>query len=462
MASLYKKPITITDPKTGHRVKAKSKKWWGRYCDENGLDRRVPLACDKTAALAMLNEIVRKVEYRLAGLENPIEEHAKRPLAAHLDDFREFLEGKGNTYKHARQTANRVKKLLTGCGFKLLPDISPSAVVDWLKRERAAGQLGIRSSNYYLAATKAFINWMVKDGRSDRNRLAYLDNMNARVDVRRERRCLTKEELSLLLQAARAGKPIRRISGKDREMVYFLALNTGLRCSELTSLTPESFTLVGDSPSVTVDASYSKRRRQDIQPLPQACVPAIAAWLKEKPGRKRIWPALLANFSAKMLRKDLARARAAWVGEANTHEEEQTREASHFLTYRDARGRVFDFHALRHWYISNLALIGLHPKVAQSLARHSTITLTMDFYTHLELFDVAGSVNNLPHTSLGDIAETPALQATGTDGTGRSEVTTVVPRGANNGAILPASASYQLHQVAPKDGITRNNQTPQL
>jgi site-specific recombinase XerD len=416
MASLYKKPVILSDPKAGQRVKAKSKKWWGRYRDENGIDRRVPLACDKTAALAMLNEIVRKVELRVAGLEDPFDKHRKRPLTEHLDDFRHFLEAKGNTHKHARQTANRVKKLVTGCGFKLVGDVSASAVVDWLKRERSAGRLGIRSSNYYLACVKAFLNWMVKDDRMDRNRLAYLENMNARVDVRRQRRCLSRDELVLLLQAARTGKPFRRISGKDREMLYFLALNTGLRCSELASLAPESFSLVGDPPSVTVDASYSKRRRQDIQPLPQACIPTIAGWLKEKPARTRIWPALLANFSAKMLRKDLARAHAAWISEAKTTEEKEARETSYFLKYRDARGRVFDFHALRHWYISNLALIGLHPKVAQSLARHSTITLTMDFYTHLELFDVAGSVNGLPHTSLSHAAETSALRATGTDG----------------------------------------------
>ena len=31
MANLYRKPIIITDPKTGERVKAKAKKWWGRY-----------------------------------------------------------------------------------------------------------------------------------------------------------------------------------------------------------------------------------------------------------------------------------------------------------------------------------------------------------------------------------------------------------------------------------------------
>ena len=46
-----------------------------------------------------------------------------------------------------------------------------------------------------------------------------------------------------------------------------------------------------------------------------------------------------------------------------------------------------DFHALRHTFVSNLA----NSKMAQPLARHSTITLTMDRYTHsLEIGQLAG------------------------------------------------------------------------
>ena len=50
MANLYKKPVIRTDRKTGKRIKAKSKKWWGRYRDASGVERRVPLASDKAAA----------------------------------------------------------------------------------------------------------------------------------------------------------------------------------------------------------------------------------------------------------------------------------------------------------------------------------------------------------------------------------------------------------------------------
>src|SRR5262245_17373086 len=112
MASLYKKPVFVTDPKTGKKTKAKSKKWWGRFRDENGLERRVPLAIDKIAAQAMLNELVKRAERRASGVIDRFDEHRRTPLVDHLADFRQYLEGKGNTKKHARQTCKRVQAII--------------------------------------------------------------------------------------------------------------------------------------------------------------------------------------------------------------------------------------------------------------------------------------------------------------------------------------------------------------
>ena len=53
------------------------------------------------------------------------------------------------------------------------------------------------------------------------------------------------------------------------------------------------------------------------------------------------------------------------------------------ITYRDDSGRVVDFHALKHTFISNLERHGVHPKTAQNLARHGSISLTMDCYSHM-------------------------------------------------------------------------------
>ena len=68
MANLYKKTMKRLNPKTGKTVKTKSKKWWGRYRDAIGRERRVPLSTDKMAAQTMLNELLRKVEREKSGL----------------------------------------------------------------------------------------------------------------------------------------------------------------------------------------------------------------------------------------------------------------------------------------------------------------------------------------------------------------------------------------------------------
>jgi integrase len=199
-------------------------------------------------------------------------------------------------------------------------------------------------------------------------------------------------------------------------MLYILAAGSGLRCSELASLTPQSFHLDGDSPCVVLEAAYSKRRRRDIQPLPREVAAVLAEWLVDKPAGEVLWPGAWVHHAAKMVRADLARARSAWIRAVASAKERKEREDSKVLAYLDEHGRVFDFHSLRHQYISNLASAGVHPKIAQTLARHSTITLTLDRYTHMGLVDLAASVNSLP-CFVPEVpeAEKRAMRATGTD-----------------------------------------------
>lgn len=459
MASLYKKTINVTDPKTGKKAKSKSRKWWGRYRDENGTDRRVPLASDKMAAQTLLNELVRKVELKTAGLEDSFDQHRKRPLLDHLADFHRFLEGRGNTKKHARQTCNRARAMIMGCQFERLKDVSPSAVVEWLKNERAANRIKIKSSNYYLGCIKSFLAWMVQDSRSDRNPLEHLTAMNAKTEGGRQRRCLSEGELPLFLAAAGDGKPIRNLIGKDRGMLYILGFNSGLRCSELASLTPESFSLAGDSPCVTVEAAYSKRRRKDVQPLSHEIANILAQWLNEKPARLKLWPGDWKNHAAKMVRSDLAIARETWIRHGGSPQEQRDREGSSFLAFRDEADRVFDFHAIRHQYTSNLAAVGVHPKTAQTLARHSTIALTMDLYTHLGLQDLTSSVNALPAIfRTADQRESSILKPKGTKHGASQRVATVVPSGAEQGAI--PTASNTLHFAPDCTARTETSRRP--
>ena len=231
---------------------------------------------------------------------------------------------------------------------------------------------------------------------------------------------------------AESGDVFRGVNGPDRAMLYAVAAYTGLRAAELASLGPSSLALKGDPPTIDLEAAYSKRRRRDVQPLPQWLADRLTEWLAGKAARKpvklrihadasktadvRLWPKTgWYRKAAKMLRADLQRAREAWISEAQTEGERKARESSSVLAAVDEAGRVFDFHALRHQFISALAAAGVHPKTAQQLARHSTITLTMNRYTHLAVADVAGVLDRLLEPrAIGEGSQ--EARATGTDG----------------------------------------------
>jgi integrase len=71
-------------------------------------------------------------------------------------------------------------------------------------------------------------------------------------------------------------------------MLYFVAAYTGLRASELASLSPSSFDLTATPPTLTVKAGYSKHKRKDVLPLHPELVRQLATWLKGRDGL--LWP----------------------------------------------------------------------------------------------------------------------------------------------------------------------------
>jgi len=66
------------------------------------------------------------------------------------------------------------------------------------------------------------------------------------------------------------------------------------------------------------------------------------------------------------------------------------------IEYRDALGRVGDFHALRYTFNTNLQVTGAMPRVSMELMRHSDLRLTMKTYLDATLLLAAAAVNALP------------------------------------------------------------------
>jgi len=84
------------------------------------------------------------------------------------------------------------------------------------------------------------------------------------------------------------------------------------------------------------------------------------------------------------------------------------------ISYVDNARRYTDFHSLRHSTGSLLAAAGVHPKVIQSIMRHSDINLTMSQYTHIFRGQESKAVEGLPDLSLPSREKQKAV-ATGTD-----------------------------------------------
>jgi integrase/recombinase XerD len=404
MASLYKKPVMVTDPATGEKVKGSSRKWWGQFKDARGRLKRVPLAIDKQAAQAMLNQIVKRVEREKAGLIDPTEEQRKRPLAEHVREFESYLHNKGVTPKQAAETMSKLKKMVAARKWKMIGDISASGALKFLGQLRRDG-LSAQTYNNYLIAAKHFSRWLVRDHRNHVNPLAHLSRINVSTDRRHDRRALSEEEFARLVEAARNGKRVESIAGPDRAMMYILAAWTGFRKGEIGSLTLRSLRLDDDPPTATVAACYSKRRREDVQVLHLEVVRQLKASLATKgrlahdqplfPVSGRV-PGGTQRKTSKMIERDLKAARDKWLEEAKTDDERQRRLKSDFLCHVNYDGLYADFHSLRHWFITGLARAGVSPKMAQTLARHSDIRLTMGVYTHVELSDRTAAIELLP------------------------------------------------------------------
>jgi integrase len=204
-------------------------------------------------------------------------------------------------------------------------------------------------------------------------------------------------------------------------MLYILAAWTGFRKGELGSLTPRSLRLDDDPPTATVEACYSKHRRRDRQILHPEVVRLLNEWLAGKPLKPETLlfpisgrvPGGKERKTFKMIVRDLTSARAQWIDEAKKDPaEKKCREESDFLAHKNHAGLFADFHSLRHYFITSLERAGLSPKMAQTLARHSDIRLTLGVYTHVGLHDQTAAIAALPGPPAASTAkanQTPRL-----------------------------------------------------
>jgi len=426
-----------------HRRGGKTKNWYVEVSLGDARHPRLPAFRDKAASeefarmveqLAELRsrrarpdaELSKRVEglppkmrVRLVNLRllDPTRSTSTKTLAQHIEDYRQALIARGNSAPHCDASRGFVLRVFNGCGFVYWSDIDHQKVEQYLRGLREHGDMttarvatkskparvprpiGATTSNQLLTAAKSFCKWMVDSLLASESPLRGLKPLNAKLDRRHERRALTVDELRALLTTTVREPERYGMSGMERATLYRLAVETGLRASEVASLTVASFRgLASDSPeaaTVSVRASASKNRRDCTLPLRSGTAAALREHFRRKTPSARAFNTPEHWRSADMIHADLA---AAGVLKRNN----KTRQVSN----RDEEGFPVDFHTLRHTMISNLAHAGVEPKTAQTLARHSTITLTLDRYTHVHMGDSRRAIESLPDLDVAPVEKT--------------------------------------------------------
>ena len=402
---------------------------------------------------------------RQHGLADHYAEHRQRPLADHLADFRAALAVKGNHPRHVRLTLAHLDAVFGGVGAVWPADLDAGKVSDWLAAlradrrpaalpegmesfrlaevarllgikpcsvtkavrrqgleavgngpvrrypratvealaESAARGVGPETVNHYVRSLRAFGRWLVRSRRGPSNPFDTLALLHAATDRRRDRRELDADELRRVLSSARnSPRSFRGLTGPDRFHPYATACGTGFRASALASLTPESFDLAGELPTVTLAARHAKNKKTKVQPIPPDLAELLRGYLADKSAGQPVWGGTWATHycGAEMLRGDLEAAGIPYAVEGPD-------------------GPLYaDFHSLRHTYLTLGGRAGIDLRTLQELAGHSTPVLTAR-YSHRRLHDLAGAVEKLPRflpTDDEGTAEAARLAATGTEG----------------------------------------------
>ncbi|MGL6073421.1 MAG: tyrosine-type recombinase/integrase [Fimbriiglobus sp.] len=399
------------------RITTKAGTYTAKFRDHLGQIVEKPTGCrDEQAARQTLAKWEREVEQIKAGTLDPakldIVRQGSKPLVEHLADYEVSLTAAGTSPVYRANLRRAVVRVCGDCRFTKLTEVNREDVERWLAERISEEDMSARSRNHYRSSLIVFFNWCRDSGRLLEHDLNKIPKADERSDPRRRRRALTEEELNRLLTVARSrplkdAQTIRRGErkgellaelrpeitkqleelGRERVLIYQTLVLTGLRLTELRTLTLAQLDLNFGSEQIVLDAKNEKNRAGSTIPLRADLAEELRQWIVE---RNLLSIARIFTVPAglrRILDRDM---KAAGIPK------------------RDERGRTVDVHALQTTFGTMLSTTGTAPRTAQTAMRHSDIKLTMGTYTDPKLLGVREAMERLPSLSLkNSVAPTP-------------------------------------------------------
>jgi integrase len=360
------------------RLYKRSGKWYADYVDRDGQRvRRCTKMKDKQLAgkvLSLWESEERQVEVGL----KPRTKNAE-PLVDYLRQFDSNKAAAGKSLQHILRTSQLIHSLADFAGWKNLGDIEADGITRYAEHLKQDGEQANRTIASMITAVRTFCRWCVRNGHLAADPTATVDKPSIKIDRRIERRMVLPEEWSWLKLALKTDSIKNGQDSTERLLMYRLAIESGLRSSELRSLTRGALSLSGDNPHVTVKAAITKNSKTAKQYISDELAADLTKLVARKLPGALVFNVASRTEMARTLRIDVVDARRLWL---ETPEGKRDKD-SDFLKSPTSQGEVLDFHALRHTCGAWLVQQGVSLNETKEIMRHSTITLTADCYGHL-------------------------------------------------------------------------------
>lgn len=357
-----------------------SKIWWCSYMDRNGkrVRKSTKLSDKQLAKKALAMWESEETQYEI-GLKQ--ESKSTETIEQHISQFRSAKSAARKSEQHIERTVQLVRAVAAYNDWKALGDITSDGVAKYAEHMREDSQRAGRTINSMVTAIRQFCRWCVRNKALTADPTATLEKPSNQTDRRIERRMLLPAEWQWLVKALEVESVKNGQSSAERCLMYRLAIETGLRSSELRSLKRSALHLDGPEPHVTVKAGTTKNKKSAKQFVSDELAAALAKHVSRKLPGAVVFNVASRTEMARTLRDDLRDARAMW----RQTKQGKTQEAdnSDFLKSPNSKGEVIDFHALRHTCGAWLVMQGVTLSEVREIMRHSTIVLTVDCYGHL-------------------------------------------------------------------------------
>jgi hypothetical protein len=148
--------------KLGRDKKKRNAPWYFEYQDHDGKKRMRKGFTEKSLTEQFAVKMETEARLRRMGFidkqQANLAEEQKSDVAARVKEYERDLTRRKNTEKHVKLTIGRVRRVIVGCGFKTLGDITAVAVDDYVVKLCETEELGHRTHNHYLQAMEGFCN----------------------------------------------------------------------------------------------------------------------------------------------------------------------------------------------------------------------------------------------------------------------------------------------------------------